>query len=176
MSRDTELESIKKFIKEGTYHLRENDTKNASGAHWNTMRVVFDEEGNRVQNTYACSMANCNEVIRTNLSKDGTGKLKRHYSRCNHSERIGISSFFDKQYKPPTSKKIKSHHKTAVSEAAVAFVVNDMQTVQSVNKCGLITLLAAFTQIGSHYGTMEKSDVLRLMPSRHTVIYSPRRF
>lgn len=172
MSHNIDIGAIKKRIKEGTYTLRENETKNASGAHWNTMRVVFDEDGNRVQDIYACSMVNCSEVVRTNLSKDGTGKLKRHYTRCNNSDRIGINSFFDREYTPPPTKKFKTHHKVSVNEAAVSFVVNDMRPVDSVTKTGLVTLLTVFTQIGAHYGKMDQSDVLQLLPSRFTVSYT----
>lgn len=172
MPPDIELEEIKKNIKEGRYTLRENDTKNASGAHWNTMRVVFNDDDNRMQNIYACSVANCNEVIPTNLTKDGTGKLKRHYMRCNHSERIGIDSFFDKEYQPQPSKKFKSHHKISVNEAAVSFVVNDMRPVDAVTKIGLVTLLSVFTQIGAHYGKLDNPSVLKLLPSRFTVSFT----
>lgn len=173
MEREEELESIKKFIKEGRYELRKNETRNASGAHWNTIRVVFDDAGNRVQNVFACSMANCGAVIRTNLSKDGTGKLKRHYTRCNHSERIGIDSFFDREYRPPPSKKFKSVHKISVSEAVVSCAVNDMRSFDAFTKVGMVTLLAVFTQIGAHYGKMGESEILRLLPSRFTVSFAP---
>lgn len=93
------------------------------------------------------------------------------YSRCNHTERVGIDSFFDKEYRPPLAKKIKLHHKSAVSDAAVSFVVNDMRPVDAVTKTGLVTLLAVFSQIGSHYGRMEKEDILRLLPSRFSVSF-----
>lgn len=169
MQSENELDEIRNRIRDGVYSLRENETKNASGAHWNTIRVVFDEEGNRLPNVFACSMNFCNEVFRTNLSKDGTGKLKRHYARCNHSERLGINSVYDKEYQPPLVKKFKSHHKTSVNEAAVSFVVDDMRPVESVTKSGMVKLLSAFTHVGANYGPLDTSDILRLLSSRFSV-------
>lgn len=169
MQQDTELASIKEKIKDGIFNLRANDTKNATGAHWSTIRVVFDDEGNRVPNIFACSMANCYEVIKSNLSKDGTGKLKRHYLRCNLSERIGIDSFFDKEYRAPPAKKFKLHHKAAVSEAAAAYLVNDMRPMDSLGKPGMIQWITFLSTIFAHYGSMTATDVERLLPSRITV-------
>lgn len=169
MQREISLEEVKNRIKEGSYTLQGHEAKNAIGAHWNTIRLVFDEEAKRIPDLYACSMTFCNEIIRTNLTKDGTGKLKRHYLRCNQSDRIGVNAAFDNEYQRPSSKKFKSHHKSSVNEAAVSFVVNDMRPIDSVTKVGMVTLLSVFTQIGQFYGKMEKHEVLQLLPSRYTV-------
>lgn len=164
-----ELQTIKDKIIDGTYALKKNDIKNCSGKHWNIFRCVINEGGQKVINTYACSMVNCFKVIRSNLKIEGTGKLRRHYEQCNRSERIGVDSFFDKEYVPPAAKKIKTFHKTAVNDAAVSFVVNDMRPVEAVTKAGLVTLLTVFTQIGAAYGKMNPADVLQILPSRFSV-------
>lgn len=166
---ENELKRIKECIIRKTYSLKDNETKNCKGKHWNTIRCVVDEHGEKVKNTYACSMDNCREVFISNLAIEGTGKLRRHYQKCNHSTRIGIESFFDKEYRPPSAKRIKKCDKTNVNDAAVAFVVKDLRPVDAVTKPGLLTLLAVFTQIGAAYGKMEPEDVLDVLPSRFTV-------
>lgn len=163
------MSTIRKKIVEKTYELRVNENKNCKGKHWTTFRIVFDEEGNIVKDVYACSLVNCFHVIRSNLTVEGTGKLKRHYTRCNHSDRIGIDSYFEKEYRPPVAKRFKQEHKHAVNDAAVSFVVNDMRPVDAVTKSGLVTLLAVFTQIGNLYGKMDAEGVLSILPSRFSV-------
>lgn len=166
---EAELKTIKENIIHGIYSLRENDTKNCKAKHWTTIRCVVNEENERIKNTYACSMTNCFQVFISNLAIEGTGKLRRHYQKCNHSERIGIDSFFEKEFRPPAAKRMKKHHKTNINDAAVSFVVNDLRPVDAVTKPGLITLLAVFTQIGVAYGKMGPEEVLKILPSRFSV-------
>lgn len=171
---ECELKKIKQCLIEKTYELKENNNKSCRGKHWNTIRCVVNEEGEILKNTYACSMANCFKVFILNLVTEGTGKLRRHHQKCNHSPRIGIDTYFDKEFRPPSAKRVKTCHKTNVNDAAVAFVVNDLRPVEAVTKPGLLTLLAAFTQIGAVYGKMEPEDVLKVLPSRFTVSYDLR--
>lgn len=169
---DSELSAIRIKIIDKTYKLRENENKNCKGKHWTIFRTIFDEEEQIIKNVYACCMANCFLVIRSNLAIEGTGKLKRHYTHCNRSERIGIESYFDKRFRPPEAKRIKRNHKHAVNDAAVSFVVNDMRPVDAVTKPGLVSLLSMFTQIGAAYGQMSSDDILNLLPSRYSVSLS----
>lgn len=164
-----ELRRIKECIVQRTYSLKENELKNCKGKHWNTIRCVANKDGEKIKNTYACSIVNCFQVFILNLAVDGTGKVRRHNQNCNHSPRIGIESYFDKEYRPPPAKKMNQSHKTNVSDAAVAFVVYDLRPVDAVTKPGLLTLLAVFTQIGAVYGQMEPGDVLNVLLSRFTV-------
>lgn len=170
-STDFELSTIRAKIIEKTYELRANENKNCKGKHWTTFRRVFDEEKKIVKDVYACSIANCLHVIKSNLTVDGTGKLKRHYISCNRADRIGIDSYFEKEFRPPAAKRFKEEHKHAVNDAAVSFVVNDMRPVDAVTKSGLVTLLAVFTQIGNVYGKMDTNGVLSLLPSRFSVSF-----
>lgn len=168
---DRELIEIQNKIAEGVYVLRENDTKNCKGKHWTTFRIIVREDGGRLPNLYACSAVNCLSVVRTNLTKDGTGKLSRHYRTCKSSERIGVDSYFEREFRPPAAKRIKTHHREAVNNAAVSFVITDMRPADAVTKNGLVELLSVFTQIGSHYGSMAKEDVMNLLPSRFSVSF-----
>lgn len=169
---DQELSSIRAKIIDKTYALRENENKNCKAKHWSTFRSVLDEQGKTLKDIYACSKSNCSLVIKANLASDGTGKLKRHYIRCNREDLNvinGIESYFDKTYRPPPAKRFKKEHKHVVNDAALSFVVNDMRPVDSVTKSGLVTLLAVFTQIGSTYGKMSSDEVLDILPSRFSV-------
>lgn len=108
---DQELLSIRAKIIEKTYSLRENENKNCRGQHWSTFRSVFNEEGKILKDIYACSTINCSFVIKANLTTEGTGKLKRHYIRCNREGRNGIETYFDKAYRPPAAKRFKKEHR-----------------------------------------------------------------
>lgn len=172
MSIEGEIVQIKDKIKNSVFQLRENDVKNCKAKHWRTFRIILNENGEKLNNFYCCSEPNCFEVIKTNLAKDGTGKLNRHYRNCNGTQRIGIESFFEREFRPTAAKKIKIDHKTAVDNAAVNFVITDMKPVDSINKPGLLSLLAIFTMIGAQYGKMNIDAVNEIMPNRCTVSYN----
>lgn len=180
-SADVELENqsrrIRENILDGTYNLVMHGLKTCKGNHWNTIRCVVDEEGERIKNTYACSVTNCSAVFISNLSTEGTGKLSRHHKKCNrNTENVNntIDSYFDKEFTTPSAKRIKKEHKSIINDAAVSFVVNDLRPVEAVTKPGLVTLLAVFTQIGAAYGKMNSADVLRILPSRFSVSFQHR--
>lgn len=160
---------IKSKILDGVYQLRENDKKICKAKYWRTIRIILDEKGQILEHVYCCSVPNCFLVISTNLCKDGTGKLSRHYKNCDASQRIGIESFFNKEFRPPAAKKIKVEHKTKVNEAALSFVVCDLRPTDSVTKPGMVSLLSTFTEIGACYGSMTSDDITNILPSRFSV-------
>lgn len=169
MELEIESKRVRECIIKGVYTLIDNQTKGCTGKHWSTIKCVVGDDGEKIKDTYACSLGNCFKVFQTCLKTCGTGKLTRHYKQCNRSSDFGIDSFFDKEFTPPSAKKIRTVHKTSVSDAAVSFVVNDLRPVDAVTKTGILTLLAAFTQIGAVYGKMEPEDILNVLPSRFTV-------
>lgn len=134
-------------VKEGSFQLRENDGKNCKAKHWRHFRIVIDENGEQLPHMYCCSAPNCYRIINSNLAKDKPGKLSRRYKSCQHSDRIGIKNYFDKECTPPVAKKIKLEHKTAVDKSAVFYVVADMKPLDSIAKPGLISLLSKFTAL-----------------------------
>lgn len=123
----------------------------------------------KIPDVYAC--ISCSRILKSNLSKDGTGKLSRHFKSCDRSS-YGFDSYFDRECMPSAAKKIKAEHKKAVNDAAVSFVVNDMRPIDAVTKKGLIQLLAVFTWMGAHYGKMNEDEVLNMLPSRFSVSFS----
>lgn len=169
MSTEIEnLESVRQKIINGTYKLLENCKKNSSGKHWRTFRLILGENNVPLKHLYTCTNGDCFRVINTNLSKDGTGKLNRHYTSCNNADRR-IDSIFEREFRPSAAKKLKLKHKAVVNEAAVSFVVNYLRPIDAVTKSGMITLLAVFTLIGSIYGRMNFESILQILPSRFSV-------
>lgn len=162
-------DSIRDNIESGVYKLVACESKKSSGKHWITIKCVTDENGQIIKHTYACSMSNCKEVFLVNLKTDGTGKLNRHYKKCNHNQRNSIDEYFDKEYRPPPAKRVKTNHKTNVNDAVVAFIVKDLRPVDAVGKPGMLNLLSVFTLIGSVYGAMKPEDVDNMLPSRFSV-------
>lgn len=163
---DAELRLIRDKIEEGVYTSKPNESKRCSGIHWDTFHKVFDENSILMRNLYAC--LKCPIIIRSDLNRDGTGKLRCHHKQCGQSGPT-ITSFFAPEYREPQAKKFKTNHKTEVKNAVVKFVVNDMRPVDAITKIGLVNLLSLFTQLGAHYGQMNCEDVAKLLPSRFTV-------
>lgn len=163
---DSELRAIREKIDDGIFTMKVNDGKRCSGNHWNTFRKVFDEGSVMLRNMYACSK--CPLIIRSDLNKEGTAKLRCHHKQCGHSGPT-IASFFAPEFREPQVKKFKQGHKQDVKNAVVKFIVNDMRPVDAVTKIGLVNLLALFTQLCAHYGQMNCTDVAKLLPSRFTV-------
>lgn len=82
---EAELRGIKAKLSDGTFTLREQTLKNCKAKLRNTIRLIINEKGEQLKNTYACSMTNCLKIFVSNLTTEGTGKLRRHYQMCNHS-------------------------------------------------------------------------------------------
>lgn len=163
---DADLREIREKIDNGTYTARANESKRCSGNHWNIFWKVFDQNHILLRNVYAC--VKCPIIIRSDLNKEGTGKLRCHHKQCGHSGPT-IASFFAPEFREPQAKKFKTNHKKDVKDAVVKFVVNDVRPVDAITKIGLINLLALFTQLGAHYGQMNNEDIVKLLPSRYTV-------
>lgn len=76
---DSELRAIREKIDDGIFTMKVNDGKRCSGNHWNTFRKVFDEGSVMLRNMYACSK--CPLIIRSDLNKEGTAKLRCHHKQ-----------------------------------------------------------------------------------------------
>lgn len=136
---------------------------------WKTMRLVFDEEENQVQDFFYCSK--CHKIF--NLSLRNSGQcLKRHVEKaCNPIAAGGIDEFFVREFDAAKKKKISKDDKMMIRNAAVEYIIKDMRPVCSLSGDGLRTLLSKMTYIGNKYGHVpeEALDTIKLIPSRQTV-------
>lgn len=107
---DNPLKELKANISQGLYKSALNDSKNCVGKHWTTIYCIVDQNGSKIKDAYICVRPNCKELILTNLKTEGTGKLRRHYEKCNNSKRIGIEpidAYFEKEFNSSAAKRIK---------------------------------------------------------------------
>lgn len=136
---------------------------------WTTMRLIFDEEENQVQDFFYCSR--CHKIFNLNLRNSGQS-LKRHVEKnCNPIAAGGIDEFFIREFEPAKKKKVSQDDKMMIRSAAVGYIIKDMRPISSLNGDGLTTLLSAMTYAGNKYGHIPEMamNATKLIPSRQTV-------
>lgn len=160
---------IESKIRSGEYTCRlPADTKKHKATTWKTMRYVYDECEQIIPDFYFCSKC---QMIFNLILRDSGKCLKLHVDNNCYGREAGIDAFFAPEYQPVKKRKIAVDDKMSVRDAAIAFVVQDMRPINSLNGEGMTSLLSKMTFIGAKYGALTEEAIaeLKIIPSRQTV-------
>lgn len=160
---------IEAKIRSGEYTCRApSDAKKHTATTWKFMKYIYDESEQILPDFFHCSK--CHMIF--NLKLRDSGKvLKNHVDKDCNGRATGIEAYFVPEHHPMRRRKICVEDKIGVREAGLAFVIQDMRPISSLNGEGLASLLSKFTYIGAKYGALtgEALNELKLIPSRQTV-------
>lgn len=163
-------------IRTGEYTCRlPADRKKHTATTWTSMRHIYDESEQVFPDFYYCSK--CHIIFKLEL-RDSGKTLKAHVDSNCAGRAAVIDNFFAPEYQPTKKRKISVDDKVSVRDAAIAYVIQDMRPISSLNGDGMTSLLSKMTFIGARYGAFTEDAIsqLKLIPSRPMVSYFVQNF